>query len=162
MNYILVLFFLILSFGCVSVPVSRSPSEYLLTTDKNVAEVLHDVRVKLEENKYKIKAENVEAGILLTSPRQFSFEKEGQKIIGRQTLQMRQEGGSVKLRIVYDCKYMDEFESCHRNDQHVQAKINRLEPALINMIKPLLMKQNDSKKKESELESFEDWGVPPK
>lgn len=135
---------LILS-ACASVPKSRPASEYLLTTDKSTSNVLNDLKVKLEEKKYKIQKLDVTAGILTVEPRSYIFISSGKKIFARQIVQIRQEGGSVKVRFIYECNYSEiEFETCHAEDEDSNAKISKIEPKLIREIRPLLMKHGSA------------------
>jgi hypothetical protein len=164
MKYILGLSFALILCSCATPMTPREPSEYLLTTDMASTILLKDVKAKLEENKYKIRKFDIGAGLLLTEPRKFSFEKNGKKIAANQSLQLRQEGGSVKLRIAYSCNYTgDTFVTCHAQDQEAAAKINRVEPALVEMIRPLLVKHAASAEAAApEDSSFEDWGAEAK
>jgi hypothetical protein len=73
---------------------------------------------------------------------------------------IRQEGGSVKLRIIYDCNYSGDgrtYEVCYITDDQATAKIKRIEPALVDVIRPLLMKHANNK--EDAEKGFEgEWG----
>jgi hypothetical protein len=146
--------------GCASRPVGRDPSEYLLTTDRDAQSLLKDIRTALEGKKYKIRKEDPSAGLLVAAPRKFSFEREGTKVTARQVVNLRQEGGSVKLRIVYECNYAGDgqtFDVCYVSDNEATAKINRVEPALLDVIRPFLMKHANSAEEAKGFE--EDWGA---
>ncbi len=142
LNFYLVFLIALFSItGCTTAPKPRMPSEYLLTTDKGSTNVLSDLRTALEDKKYKVKKMDVATGILITHPRKYSFNRAGKQVPARQTLHIRQEGGSVKLRIIYECDYSNAaYEGCLRDDADSNAKINRIEPPLIELIRPLLMK----------------------
>lgn len=128
--------------ACVTTPKSRTASEYLLTSDQDTKTVFQGIQEKLGAYKYKMKTIDLEAGILAFEPRQFSFDRGGQKINARQSVHIRQEGGSVKVRITYECNYVEDFVPCHYTDKDVASKISRIEPSLIKAIKPVLMKHN--------------------
>ena len=148
-NYVVFALFIALA-GCATTPVERAPSEYLLATDKDIAKALKDVRTELEKNKYAIKKEDLNSGILITIPRKFFYEEDGKKKSAYQTLQFRQEGGSVKIRIVYKCNYgeeLDSIEPCHKDDTALRSKISRLEPLLIKAIQPALLKYGEKNEK---------------
>lgn len=148
--------------GCASKPIGRDPSEYLLTTDRDAQSLLKDIRTTLEQKKYKIRKEDATAGILVAAPRKFSFEREGGKVSARQTLNIRQEGGSIKLRIIYDCNYTGDgqlYEVCYVTDNEATAKINRIEPALVEAIRPLLMRHGGVAKDGASKGFEEDWGT---
>jgi hypothetical protein len=128
--------------ACVTAPKSRTASEYLLTTDLATKTVFDGIQEALGAYKYKMKTLDLDAGILVFEPRNFSFDRGGQKVPAKQTLYVRQEGGSVKLRITYECNYVEDFVPCHLNDKDVASKISRIEPAIVKAIKPVLMKHN--------------------
>ncbi|MCB0349534.1 MAG: hypothetical protein KDD38_00010 [Bdellovibrionales bacterium] len=137
--------------NCATAPKPRAASEYLLTTDKGVSNVLEDVKIALESKKYKIKTVDNATGILLTYPRKYTFTSGGKRIFARQIIQLRQEGGSVKLRIVYECDYNGiDYEGCARDDADSNAKIMRIEPALVELIRPALIKHKDELSEDDE------------
>jgi len=167
-NFIAAALILAVISNCAHQQTPRAPSDYLLTTDRGVTELLRDVRAKLQENKYRIRREDAAAGLLVTYPRRFSFNSDGNKVLARQTVEVRQEGGSVKLRIIYDCSYDGsgkKFSPCFKEDAAAMTKISRLEPALVELIKPALQRRGGNKKpaensEEKSDESLEeDWGV---
>ena len=145
-HYLLFFAFISLISGCAHQPIPREASEYLLTTDRDAVALLKAIRTALEEKKYTVSREDVPAGLLVVAPRRFSFDKNGSKIAARQSINMRQEGGSLKIRITYDCNYAGDertFVTCFSEDAEATAKIKRIEPALIQAIKPHLMKHAD-------------------
>ncbi len=144
MRQILILLFFGLAFsGCVTQPRFRAASEYLLTTDKGTTSLFTDLKAGLGEHKYTVEKEDSAAGILLLAPRPFSYASGGHKVSARQIVQMRQEGGSVKVRISYECKYASEFEACLENDSRVSEKIGRIENSLVEVIQPIMLKYKE-------------------
>ncbi len=128
--------------GCATGPAKRGPSEYLLSVDRGVTASLRDLRVKLEEEKYVVGREDLDAGFLILKPRTFSFERNGSKVVARQFVQIRQEGGSVKVRLSYECKYEMSFDACDQDDEGARAKISRLERPLLDLLRPILLENN--------------------
>jgi hypothetical protein len=132
--------------GCATTPKYRVASEYLLSTDLNIKTVFDDIVKQLEKYKYKPNKSDPEAGILIFEPRKFSYPSGKINISAQQVLYVRQEGGSVKLRLSYDCNYTgNSYEQCRYSDNDVNAKISRIEPPLVGMIKPLLTKRADKR-----------------
>ncbi len=124
---ILILFsFGTILWGCVTEPKYRDPSEYLLNTDRDAEGVLGTIRTKLEENTYKIKKQDTTAGLLVVRPRKFSYDQNGKTVVGKQDIQVRLEGGSIKLRIFYQCNYAGYFERCMRDDLEAEEKLAAL------------------------------------
>lgn len=131
--------------GCSTPPKVRGPSEYLMATDQNVETLLTKIQEKLESYKYVAKRLDPAAGILIFEPRRFTYDSGGETIGAEQTIHIRQEGGSVKLRIKYDCEYTESsYVPCSKNDQQVQAKVKRLEASLMAAIRPLLLKHTEA------------------
>ncbi|OFZ19457.1 MAG: hypothetical protein A2Z20_05370 [Bdellovibrionales bacterium RBG_16_40_8] len=147
MRYIAALIMLATLVGCATGPAVRGASEYLIVTDKNTARALKDLRAKLEENNYVIKKVDTNSGILVTAPRKFTYKQDGEKISAYQSIQFRQEGSSMKVRIVYKCKYSDEgiatVEPCYQDDQVLAAKAKRIEPKLIAVVQRVLLKSGE-------------------
>lgn len=137
-KYLHVFAVLILVSACATQPKNRAASEYLLTTDKSTSVLFKDLKNQLGEHKYTVEREDDTAGILLLSPREFSYG--GSKRPARQSIQMRQEGGSVKVRIAYECKYSADFEPCLDSDRPISAKISRIEASLIEMLQPIMVR----------------------
>ena len=128
--------------SCATAPVPKPASEYLLSTDKSATSVLSEVRQALEKQKYKIKVENVSAGLLATHPRGYSYQQNGATIRGRHTIQLRQEGGSVKVRVVYQCKYKLDYEKCLADDKANNEKVRRIDSGLVKLIRERLSKHD--------------------
>lgn len=143
----LLLFLLISNFfflGCASTPKARPASEFLLSTDRSATNLLADLRANLEASKYHVKKVDPSAGILVTAPRKFTYVRNGKKTGAHQTIQIRQESGSIKIRIQYDCDYAGEensFEPCRKDDSAAGAKIARIERALLSSLKQELNKK---------------------
>lgn len=130
--------------GCQTTRTPRAASEYLFSTDKSQTQLLEDIKAKLIEHKYSIRSLDVETGFLTTYPRRFSVGSGSSRIIAQQTIQIRQEGGGVKLRSYYECEYdykgKKEFEACIVEDKDATEKIRRVESAMLKMIKGVLYK----------------------
>ena len=89
----------------------------------------------LEKNKYQISTLDTNSGILVAEPRKFVIMRDGDKTYGEQTFELRQEGGSVKLRLAYQCEYeVDVYEDCLEGDIEGRRKIRRIENLLMSMI----------------------------
>lgn len=135
--------------ACATPPKPRVASEYLLVTDKSSAAVLKDVQKKLEEIKYSIRTVDPEVGVLVTKPRRFSYTKGGVPASARQSLQVRQEGGSVKLRFQYECELAAQggaFAECFQEDQALDEKIRRIEPSVVRRVREVLLKHKSEEK----------------
>lgn len=134
----------LLIFGCATPPRVKAPSEYLLSTDRNTTEVMSLLKNKFSEHKYKVAREDIGAGLLLFEPKSFSFDrKNGTKVKTRQTIHIRHEGGSVKVHIIYSCDHGqsgDTFKPCFEGDQLFDRKTEKIESALVEDIKPLLLR----------------------
>ncbi len=134
--------------GCVTMPKYRPPSDYLLSTDMSVTDVVKSVKAKLTESKYLASRENLDAGLLVFEPRQFAFDKKGVRSLVQQVIQIRHEGGSVKVHITYTCNYTgaDEvpFKQCFQKDKVLEDKIKRVEKALISSMRDVLVKHKET------------------
>jgi hypothetical protein len=133
--------------SCQTNRTPRAASEYLYSTDKSQTQLLEDLKTKLTENKYVIKSMDIETGFLTTQPRAFTIGSGDEKIRARQTVQIRQEGGGVKIRSIYECEYEHKgtkaFEPCVVEDDGANQKIQRIEGALLKLIRENLNKHND-------------------
>lgn len=134
-----VLFTLALLFtGCATPRTSRDPSTYLMNTDKPQNTLMAELQTILKDNKYEIKTFDLQSGILVTKPRGFTYGSD--KARARHTVQVRQEGGSVSVRIVYECEFADKsgekaFEECENRDEEFEAKVKKIEASLIRLIR---------------------------
>jgi hypothetical protein len=120
--------------GCATAPKPRGPSDYLLSTNKTTQDTFQVIKDKMLQNKYEVEKENIEAGLLIFSPRSFRIDKNGKKIPVRQSVKLRHEGQSLKVRVSYKCDYSgkdQKFSSCHENDQVLSGKIERIERLLL-------------------------------
>lgn len=149
MRMVLVIFIALIVSSCVTPPKTRPASEFLLTSEKGITQSLADVNAALTQKKYKIKQVNHEVGILITQPRGFAFSRGGSKVAARQTVQLRQEGGSVKLRLVYECETATEagdleFKPCLLEDSDAAAKILRLDSITAGIVRDALKKKPSS------------------
>lgn len=148
-------------FGCATAPRIRPASEFLLTSEKGMTQSVADVKQALTQKKYVIQQENPEIGVLISKPRSFSYNKNGVKTPARQTVQMRQEGGSVKLRLQYECQITTEsgaiFQPCHLDDAEATAKILRLDHITAELVREALQKKD--KTGEDGESSGQSWGT---
>ncbi len=131
--------------GCATEPKNRAASEFLLTTDKATSMLFSDIKTMLDEHKYSVQRQDVTAGILLLAPRNFVYSNGPKKTLARQNVQMRQEGGSVKVRITYECNYAGdrkEFVPCLDGDGAIATKISRIETSLIEVIQPAMLRHS--------------------
>jgi hypothetical protein len=130
--------------SCQTTRTPRAASEYLYSTDKSQTQLLEDLKAKFTENKYEVKTLDIETGFLVTKPRKFNI---GNGEVGRQTVQIRQEGGSVKIRSVYECEYevagKKDFEPCLIEDSDATQKIQRIDGLLLKIVKDTLNKHTD-------------------
>lgn len=127
--------------SCETTRTARPASEYLYSTDKAQTQLLEDLKAKLIENKYEVKTLDLETGFLVTKPRRFNI---GNGVAGRQSVQIRQEGGSVKIRSIYECEYENDgakkFEPCLLEDEEAGKKIQRVDALLLKIIQDNLNK----------------------
>jgi hypothetical protein len=127
--------------GCASEPKRRMASEYMFSTDRATSTLFGDVKNKFSEHKYVTDKQDAGAGILLMAPRTFSFTCDGHKAWAHQLVQMRQEGASLKIRLAYECNYTGDektFGPCLEEDPQLSSKIDRIEAAFIDVLKPIL------------------------
>lgn len=147
-------FFIILSIlflgACSTQHKSLEPSVQLLNTNKTPQELISDLKTALTENNYKVANENPEVGLLSLKPRGFKVSTASGEVKARQVVQMRQEGGSLKMRTTYVCNYMsDTFESCHDGHPELIGKIQRLDVLLKNIVSKQLIKERQRAKSTS-------------
>jgi hypothetical protein len=102
------------------------------------------LQAKLVENKYEVKTIDFETGFLVAKPRSFMIGASKERRPARQIVQIRQEGGSVKVRTIYECEYDHEngkfFEPCLLEDQDATAKIQRVDGLLQKLVRDNLNK----------------------
>ncbi len=142
--------------GCAVPKVARPASDYLLSTDRSTSKVVLDTKAALIKHKYQIQKEDITSGILVVAPRKFTYRTATQKIEAEQRVQIRVDGGSVKINIMYKCKYNSLLEACDSADKDGNIKIKRLERALLEIINPLLKKEFEKKTIVEDLDSQED------
>lgn len=134
----------LLMVGCASAPKPIGPSVHVLATNRTAPELLPDVESKLMKNKYEVSKISPEVGLLALKPRRFSVQHEGKKISANQTVQMRQEGGSLKLRIVYKCEYkLGQWEPCYEDHPDVASKIRRVDRMIVKLISAQLFRERE-------------------
>lgn len=131
-------------FGCASAPKPIGPSVHLLATNRTAPELLPDVEAELLKQKYVVNKISPEVGLLALQPRDFSVQHEGKKIPAQQIVQMRQEGGSLKLRIVYRCQYkFGQWEPCYADHPDVANKIRRVDQMIVKLIGNQLFRERE-------------------
>src|SRR5690606_22635624 len=91
-------------------------------------------------NKYQIKKVDTVVGLLVTEPRKFPVVRGEDKTYAEQLIQIRQEGGSLKLRFTYKCQNGDNYKPCGQSDQELRAKVARVERAIIKLFNKRLFK----------------------
>ena len=126
--------------GCATGSLYRRPTKILLPTDQSTSQVFRNLGEKIAQYHYKIAVEDMNVGLLVTAPRQFSFMHDGRKILARQVVQVRQEGGAVKLRLAYDCAYQGNqiFSPCLADDADANRKISHIDRGFIALVKHAL------------------------
>lgn len=144
----------ILFAGCAHKVVTREPSTYLMNTDKPQNLLMGELDGLLKENKYEVRTFDPQTGILVTRPRLFAYTIDGQKERARHTVQIRQEGGSVSMRILYECEYADkkgetEFAECQENDEALTEKARKIESLLVRLIRQKVDKAAETEKTKS-------------
>lgn len=147
MKYILILFFTTLFVsGCSTTKVPRPPSTYLLSTEKSQVQLMTEIRDMLVASKYQVKTFNSQTGFLVLQPRRFSVKKpDGSQVAVKQSMVIRQEGGSVSLRASYECEYPNEknektYSACNNDDQEVGQKIRKIESLVLKQVRQKLEK----------------------
>lgn len=140
--------------GCAHKVVNREPSTYLMNTDKPQNLLMGELEGLLKENKYEIRTFDAQTGILVSKPRLFGYTVDGQKERARHTVQIRQEGGSVSMRIVYECEYTDkkgqvEYAECPENDEGLTEKARKIESLLVRLIRQKVDKAAEVEKTKS-------------
>lgn len=144
MKYIIVIISVIFSFylaGCQSASFPIEPSIYLLSTDKEPRSFLNEIADELKKSRYEVESLDLNVGLLVMEPRRFTILRGDQKSYASQKFQMRQEGGSVKLRITYECEYENGVTECDTKDEYAMEKIRRIERIIMSMINRRLFKK---------------------
>ena len=144
--------------SCAQKKVRPRPSSYLLSTKRGSLLLIKDLHKFLEANKYTIRNSDPDLGILTTKPKSFSIRSNGRKVRANLALQIRQEGGSVKVRISYKCKYEGNYVGCDKSDPGTRKKISLIEPKLLKGIKEVISRK-DVLTKSQELDGLAE---PPK
>ncbi len=145
------LFISVLFIGACSVPPKPlEPSVQMLNTNKTPQELIPDLKKVLTENKYAVANENPNVGLLSLKPRGFKVNTATGELKAKQVVQMRQEGGSLKMRITYVCNYAGEqFEKCNDSSPEIISKIQRLDVLLKNIVSKQLIKERERAKSTS-------------
>ena len=84
---------------------------------------------------------DLNVGLLVMEPRRFVVLRGDAKTYARQTIQLRQEGGSVKMRMTYECEYGQGISECNTDDDFAVEKIRRIERIIMSMINRKLFKK---------------------
>lgn len=151
-KFILFGLFLILIQGCATKIRPLPPSEFLLYTEKAQTESLADLAKSLKENKYEVSRFDYVTGIMSTKPRAFNVSSRWGSAKGEQTVLVRQESGSMKLRFQYQCDYPikekpAQWGSCDIDDDGTIDKIERLENILLPLVAEAIHKKSPGKEK---------------
>ena len=144
MKYILVLASIVLSLvlvGCASQSFPIEPSVYLLSTDKEPRSFLNEIAEELGKSRYEVESLDLNVGLLKMEPRRFVVIRGDQRTYAQQTVQVRQEGGSVKVRMSYLCEYGQGTSECNSDDDFATDKINRIERIIMAMLNRKLFKK---------------------
>ncbi len=165
--------------GCATESPYREPTRILLPTDLSTSQIFHNLHDRIALYKYKIAFEDMNVGLLVTAPRQFSFMSGDRKILARQVVQVRQEGGAVKLRLSYACAYKNAqtFSPCLANDADANQKISHIDRGFITLVKKTIRGSSNvaytpaptprapaatPKVTAAKSNSFSDWGAAAK
>ena len=127
--------------SCATRSVPIEPSVYLLSTDKEPQWLLDQVSEELKKNRYEIESIDYNVGLLVMAPRRFVIVRRGERSYGEQSFQLRQEGGSVKVRISYMCEYPKGKLPCDQDDRDAIDKIKRIERLILSMVNRKLFKK---------------------
>jgi hypothetical protein len=128
-------------------PKQRTASERLLRTDQPTNVLFASLKSALEQHKYHVQHEDPAAGLLVMSPRAFSYSSGGRKNYAHQLIQIRQEGGSIKVRLNYECSadgVEGPFKPCLEGDEALSQKVNRIESSFFEIVNPLLIHKTGS------------------
>lgn len=141
MKYIVPILLLIFLAGCATKQIPMDPSVYLLSTDSEPRWLLDQVSEELVKNKYTVESLDYNVGLLVMAPRRFVIPRGDKVSYGEQYFQIRQEGGSVKVRMSYMCDYPVGKVECYVGDNEADQKIKRLERLILAMINRKLFKK---------------------
>lgn len=131
--------------SCSTPPPPMTATTHLLSTNRAPADLLPELKADFEKNKYKVRAENPKVGVLTLQPRSFSVEG----LAAQQVVQMRQEGGSLKLKISYLCRNeVGKMAPCNTANEQLNEKTRRLNQMVVRLIDKHLM-QDRAKKPEA-------------
>ena len=150
MKYILAiasLFLSVLLVSCATKSVPIEASLYLLSTDRDSESFLNEMAEELKKNRYEVETLNFNVGLLKMEPRRFVILRDEQRTYGTQVIEMRQEGGSVKLSMEYECEYGQISSKCVTDDEYATEKIRRIERIIIAMVNRRLFKKKGGTKR---------------
>jgi len=123
------------SIGCALKGRPIDASVYLLNTNRSTSALLGALEAEMTTNKYEVEARNDQLGVLAFLPRKFVIPREDRKSFGEQMIQVRQEGGSVKIRISYRCEDVsrgDLMGPCLDSDKAATQKISKIERLILD------------------------------
>ena len=151
MKYIVCLLSLFVLIGCATKRQPLDASVYLLSTDKDPNWLLGEIRDDLKKNKYEVENFSSKVGALVMAPRDFVILRDGARTRGTQSIQVQQEGGSVKVTMSYTCSYPEGQQPCNRADDEAVSKIRRIERLIISMINRRLFKRAGEERVKSKI-----------
>lgn len=122
-------------------------SVYLLNTDRNTTTLLNALTEEFKANKYSVETRSNSLGVLTMKPRKFLIPREQDSTPAEQLVQIRQEGGSVKVSMAYRCEDATSktMGPCFQEDGDATAKISRIEKALLELFNRHLYKKQTDK-----------------
>jgi hypothetical protein len=128
--------FLLVMAGCATKGRPLDASVYLLNTNRNTTALLNSLSEEFKANKYIIETRSNSLGVLSLQPRRFAIPRgENKSSFGEQIIQIRQEGGSVKVSITYRCEdpTKGSMGPCFQRDEAATNKIARIERMLLEV-----------------------------
>ena len=152
---LVVAFFSITEFlGCASAPKPIQPSVHVMATNKTASELIPDLENQLKQSKYKVKRVDANLAFITTEPRTFSIDTAKGRLNARQSIQLRQEGGSLKLRVQYKCENISGvWGDCFATDSAVPEKISRLDKLLVSQLSTQLFKERTERPQSTNIEA---------
>ncbi len=145
-------------FGCATSIVPRQPSSFLFSTKNSTSVLFEDMTKELVQKGYVIKKKDITAGLFVTEPRKFKINSSEGSIKAEQILQLRQEGASLKIRIVYNCAFdgSPSYGPCNADNVASQNKIRKVEKGLLQILKPIFeLNKREVATKDTEFSDFD-------
>lgn len=132
--------------ACASKPiVPREPTRVSLETKKSNAETFNAVSQALVSGGYTIKSMNPEAGLIVTEPKAFNYERGLGRLVfpARTTTQISVAPNQVTLTMTHECGLANiiqggaiAYQHCNQDDAVEPIKVQ--EAAILGAIKPAL------------------------